>query len=200
MSIEQRNHRVSAFLDQVGDIVRRDIDRHVLADIAQRLDALAAHAELFDFDAYPAPSPDSGRAAIRYRLNDDGDDSPTLYLNAMRPGRRTIPHNHETWAVIAAVTGSELNRVYRRTDKGEDPERAEIELAREATVEPRSPIAFLGDDIHSIRVDGEQPTLHFHLYGRPLESLEGRYGVEEDGRILNYNASQMAPSTPAYVR
>src|SRR2546429_7377228 len=29
-------------------------------------------------------------------------------------------------------------------------------------------------DIHSIAVVGEQPTLHFHLYGQPLETLRDR--------------------------
>ncbi|MNL53479.1 hypothetical protein D3C87_1767300 [compost metagenome] len=66
-------------------------------------------------------------------------------------------------------------------------------------MQPGTSISFLGEDLHGIRVEGEQATLHFHLYGLPLESLNGRYGVEADGRILNYNASQMAPSIKAYA-
>ncbi|RBJ76246.1 cysteine dioxygenase, partial [Pseudomonas sp. MWU12-2534b] len=31
------------------------------------------------------------------------------------------------------------------------------------------------------------------------ESFNGRYGVQDDGSILNYNASQMAPSIKAYA-
>ncbi|PCF95577.1 cysteine dioxygenase family protein [Vreelandella nigrificans] len=200
MSNEQRRQAVLPFLEQVSDITKQGIDRQALANIAALLDALAERQDLFNLANFPAPVAGSGSAATRYRLNDDGDDAPTLYLNAMLPGRKTIPHNHETWAVIAAVQGQELNRVYRRLDDRSDPQRATLELEKEVTVEPRTPIAFLGDDIHSIQVDGEQATLHFHLYGRPLEPLEGRYGIEADGRILNYNASQMAPSTPAYVR
>lgn len=200
MSNEKRRQAVLPFLEQVSVIAKQGVDRQALANIAALLDALAERQDIFNLADFPAPIAGSGSAATRYRLNDDGDDAPTLYLNAMLPGRKTIPHNHETWAVIAAVQGQELNRVYRRLDDRSDPQRATLELEKEVTVEPRTPIAFLGDDIHSIQVDGEQPTLHFHLYGRPLESLEGRYGIEADGRILNYNASQMAPSTPAYVR
>ena len=65
-------------------------------------------------------------------------------------------------------------------------------------MQPGTSVAFLGEDLHGIRVDGDQPTLHFHLYGRPLESLEKRYGVKDDGTIVNYNKSQMTPSIEAF--
>jgi hypothetical protein len=45
---------------------------------------------------------------------------------------------------------------------------------------------------------GHEPTLHFHLYGQPLETLSGRIGVEpETGRVVNYNATQFTPSEVA---
>jgi hypothetical protein len=63
------------------------------------------------------------------------------------------------------------------------------------TVQPGTPIAFLPDDLHSIHVIGDAPTLHFHLYGRPLETLSQRIGVNlETGAVVNYNATQLKPS------
>ena len=117
---------------------------------------------------------------------------------SLLPGKATLPHNHETWAIIVAVEGQELNRVYRREDDGRDPGRASLVLEREVVVQPGTPVAFLGEDLHGIRVEGDSPTLHFHLYGRPLESLDNRYGVKDDGSVVNYNKSQMAPSIAAY--
>ena len=114
------------------------------------------------------------------------------------PGKATLPHNHETWAIIVAIEGQELNRVYRREDDGSDPRRASLALEREIVVQPGTSVAFLGEDLHGIRVEGDSPTLHFHLYGRPLESLENRYGVKDDGSVVNYNKSQMTPSIQAY--
>lgn len=188
---------IQPFLEKIRVIHQRGVDRASLVEIVQLLEALAERHELFNFERFPAPSPEGDNTQFRYRLNDDGN-TPTLYVNSLLPGKSTIPHNHETWAVIVAVQGQELNRVYQRTDDGSDPTKATLLLENEVVVQPGTPIAFLGEDLHGIRVEGEQATLHFHLYGRPLESLENRYGVRDDGTVLNYNASQMAPSIEAY--
>lgn len=173
------------------------LDRAVLARITARLEKLAAHAALFTREDFPPPAASEGvGASTRYRLNPgDGDDDVALYLNSINPGKTSIPHNHTTWATIVAVEGQEENRVYRRTDDGSDPARARLELEREVTVQPGTSIAFLPEDLHSIHVIGDRPTLHFHLYGQPLETLSRRIGVNlETGAIVNYNATQLQPS------
>jgi predicted metal-dependent enzyme (double-stranded beta helix superfamily) len=198
MSIETRSPVIEAFLQQIRLIHQRGVDREALQQIVSLLEGLAERRDLFNFDTFPAPVPGEGDTAFRYRLNDDGD-TPTLYMNSLLPGKSTLPHNHETWAVIVAVQGQEINYVWARTDDGSDPAFARLELEKEVVVQPGTPISFLGEDLHGIKVDGDTPTLHFHLYGRPLESLNGRYGVNTEGKILNYNASQMAPSIKAYA-
>lgn len=198
MSTANRAAVIEDFLKQIRVIHQRGVDRAALVEIVALLEGLTERRDLFNFEAFPAPVPGQGSTAFRYRLNDDGD-TPTLYLNSLLPGKNTIAHNHETWAVISAIEGQEINYVYGRSDDGSDPQLARLHLEKEIVVQPGTSISFLGEDLHGIRVEGEQPTLHFHLYGLPLESLNGRYGVEADGRILNYNASQMAPSIRAYA-
>jgi predicted metal-dependent enzyme (double-stranded beta helix superfamily) len=198
MSIETRTPVIEEFLQQIRLIHQRGVDRAALEQIVSLLEGLAERRDLFNFDTFPAPVPGEGDTAFRYRLNDDGD-TPTLYMNSLLPGKSTLPHNHETWAVIVAVEGQEINYVWARTDDGSDPALARLELEKKVVVQPGTSISFLGEDLHGIKVDGETPTLHFHLYGRPLESLNGRYGVNTEGKILNYNASQMAPSIKAYA-
>jgi predicted metal-dependent enzyme (double-stranded beta helix superfamily) len=198
MSIFNRPDVIEDFLQKVRVIHQHGVDRAALTEIVALLEGLAERRDLFNFDTFPAPVPGQGSTAFRYRLNDDGD-TPTLYLNSLLPGKSTLPHNHETWAIISAVEGQEINYVYTRDDEGREPGYTTLHLEKEVVVQPGTSIAFLGDDLHGIRVAGEQPTLHLHLYGLPLESLNGRYGVETDGRILNYNASQMAPSIKAYA-
>ena len=175
---------IQPFLAQVRAIHERGVDRAALQQIVALLEGLAERRELFNFARFPAPDAATGDTQFRYRLNDDGE-SPTLYVNSLLPGKATLPHNHETWAIIVAVEGQELNRVYRREDDGSDPARARLVLEQEIVVQ-------------GIRVEGDRPTLHFHLYGRPLESLENRYGVKDDGSVVNYNKSQMAPSIKAF--
>ncbi|MFS2156860.1 cysteine dioxygenase [Pseudomonas sp. Pseusp122] len=197
MSTLNRGEVVETFLQHIRVINQRGVDREALKEIVALLEQLAERRDLFNFDTFPAPVPGEGDTAFRYRLNDDGE-TPTLYMNSLLPGKSTLPHNHETWAVIVAVQGQEINYVWTRHD-GDDPQFTRLELEKEVVVQPGTPISFLGEDLHGIKVEGEQPTLHFHLYGRPLESLNGRYGVNAEGKILNYNASQMAPSIPAYA-
>jgi predicted metal-dependent enzyme (double-stranded beta helix superfamily) len=193
-----RAEAVAGLIADVGALVAREgVTRDSLAQISTRLQALAQQAALFARPAFPPPDAASGDTSTRYRLN-PGSDGIALYLNSLLPGKATIPHNHDTWAVIVAVEGSELNRLYRRDDDGSDAERATLALEREVVVEPGAPLAFLPDDIHSIHVTGDTPTLHFHLYGRPLETLSGRLGFEPDsGRIVRYNQAHLHRQTQA---
>lgn len=197
MSTDNRAAVIEDFLQEIRVINQSGVDRVALSRIVALLENLAGRRDLFNFQHFPAPVPGQGSTAFRYRLNDDGD-TPTLYLNSLLPGKSTLPHNHETWAIISAVEGEEINYVYTRHDEGREPGFTTLHLEREVIVQPGTSISFLGDDLHGIKVEGEQATLHFHLYGLPLESLDRRYGVDEQGRILNYNASQMVPSIKAY--
>jgi predicted metal-dependent enzyme (double-stranded beta helix superfamily) len=197
----QRRAEVARALDDIRALAAAaPVDRAVLARITARLESLAAQAALFPRADFPPPDPAQGvGAATRYRLNpDDGDDDIALYLNSINPGKTSIPHNHTTWATIVAVDGQEENRVYRRTDDGADPAVARLELDRVVTVQPGTSVGFLAEDLHSIHVVGDRPTLHFHLYGRPLETLSRRIGVNlETGEVVNYNATQMLPGKAA---
>ena len=198
---EQRRAAVAATLADVRQLTADGApDRATLAAVTARLEALAAHKALFTRADFPPPDAGQGvGASTRYRLNaDEGDEGLALYLNSILPGKTTQPHNHTTWAVIVAVEGEEVNRLYDRTDDRSNPAQAQIHLAREFTVQPGASIAFLPDDVHSIHVVGESPTLHFHLYGKPLERLTGRIGIDaETGGITNYNATQFQPSKVA---
>lgn len=193
-----RRQAVDAALADVRRLTaQRTPDRAALAAITARLEQLAADKTLFSPIDFPPPAITEGvGASTRYRLNpDDGDAGVALYLNSINPGKTTAPHNHTTWAVIVAVQGQEVNRLYERTDDRSDPTRASIHLAGEVTVQPGTPIAFLPDDIHSIAVVGTEPTLHFHLYGQPLETLTGRVAFDaETGEVKNYNAAYFRPS------
>ncbi|ORC49198.1 cysteine dioxygenase [Burkholderia sp. A27] len=194
----QRKEAVQALLADARRIIgEKGVTRQALKALSERLLELATQRALFDAADFPPPQPGSGDTSTRYRLN-AGEDGFALYLNSLLPGKTTIPHNHDTWAVIAAIDGAELNRLYRRLDDRRDPDRARLELVQEVVVRPGVPIAFLPDDIHSIHVGGAEPTLHFHLYGRPLETLTGRLGFETDtGLVVRYNATHMQRGTQA---
>jgi len=164
-----------------------------LQRLEEALARLAARQSLFDAQEFPA-APVEGNVAL-YQLRVQEDEALALYLNVLQPGQQTRPHNHKTWAVIAAVEGQELNRVYKRCDDGSDPTRATLEVVREITVEPGRSISFMPEDIHSIHGQGSGIIRHLHMYGRPLEKLSQREGFDlQTGEVVSYNKNYMTPA------
>lgn len=187
-SKEARRRAVASAVKEVREIVASQGEgKEALERIRSVLARLATHKDLFDFEAFPLPAEGSGAANCLYRISEDSDHRFALYVNVSRPGKDSAPHNHTTWAVVAGVSGEELNRLYERVDNGDVPGRGEVRQTGEVVVGPGGGICFLPDDIHSIHVVKAEPILHFHMYGRGLEQLTGRVGFNvADGTYKIY--------------
>ena len=149
-----------------------DIDRSGLEKIRVQLQSFAERRELWSEEEFPPP--DGDELQSRFLVATEGDGGITLYLNVVRSGKTVPPHNHTTWACIAAVEGVEHNMFYTRTDDGSVEGKASLELDRTVPVGPGVAIAMLPDDIHNFEVRGDQVIRHLHFYGRPLETLSER--------------------------
>ena len=179
---------VAATMDRIKGIERsQGVTRPALEAIKAEMLKLAEHEALFPAAEFP-PLPAGEKGSKRYLLQEDPDGRFALYMLALNPGNSTKPHDHTTWAVVVAVEGQELNRVYRRVDDGSQEGVAKLELAREVLVEPGTGIALMPEDIHSIHTDGDKPTRHLHVYGLALEKLDDRMGYDfEAGTVQPYN-------------
>jgi len=148
------------------------IDRARLDGIREKLAGLAAQRELWSAEDFPDP-PD-GELQHRYRVACEDDNGITLYMNVLRPGKKSPPHNHTTWACVAAVEGVEHNILYKRTDDESVDGRATLQEDRTIALGPGESIALMPEDIHHIEVRGDEVIRHLHFYGRPLETLSER--------------------------
>ena len=193
-----RTAAIGAAIDRIRGLeAEKGVTRQMLEGVHAELLNLAAQEHLFPTAVFPPPAPGQ-KGANRYLLHEDPGNRFALYLNALNPGNETKPHDHTTWAVIVAVDGQELNRVYDRLDDGTDPDRCELRLREEVIVEPGRGICFMPEDIHSIHTTGDRPTRHLHMYGLALERLDDRKAYDaETGTVTAYNRNFMKPSADA---
>ncbi len=146
--------------------------RAALGEITARLELLAARQHLWSEADYRSPT--EAERQRRYLITEEPDRSFALYLNVMCRGRRVPPHNHTTWACIAAVEGCEQNFLYERLDDGSETGRARLRESSQVRVEPGRSITLMPEDIHSV-ANLEAPMIrHIHFYGRALEVLDNR--------------------------
>lgn len=172
MSTTEKSAAIARFIDLAKQETSVTVTREGLDKVLQGLIELAAHQEWWANDAYAEPV--DGELQSRYFIHEDPDNTYALYLNVMKPGKQIRPHNHTTWACIAAVEGVENNYLYERTDDRSQPGVATLDVVGEKRVGPGEGIALLADDIHAVEILGTDAIRHLHMYGLALEKLNER--------------------------
>ena len=169
------------------------IDRAGVERIKDRLLLLAERDDLFGDDDFPPP--DSPQSSLSYRIAQN-DDELALYVQCVADGTSAPPHEHKTWAVIVGLRGQELNRLYGPCTGGGEPQ-----VRHEVVVERGSGVAMLGDDVHSIHIEGA--ATNFHCYGlassahRPPLLARAKRRVARLQRHRSHSRGPPRPRVPA---
>jgi predicted metal-dependent enzyme (double-stranded beta helix superfamily) len=170
MNADLMNQRKSAVLKLIAGaraaIDMQGLTRSGVVNILARLQELAAKREYWDADSYPTAQGDS--LSTLYKIAEDPIRGFTLYLEVACPGKKVPPHNHMTWACIAAVAGREDIILYRREDRGSGPGQASVTATSRVVVEPGRGIALMPGTIHSIINSSLDTARHLHFYGQAL--------------------------------
>ena len=122
--------------------------------------------EMYPFDESKYPKAGATQQFM-YPIAVCEPSGPSLYLVSEAPGTTSPPHEHQTWAIIVGLFGSEINTLYQRT-LGDN---RMVNKAEEVVVGAGAFFCMQASDVHSTRVGLFQPTYHLHLYGRPLFHL-----------------------------
>jgi predicted metal-dependent enzyme (double-stranded beta helix superfamily) len=185
--IERRQevaHLVGGAMRVIG---KRGIVRSTLREILRRLEKLAAKQYLWSTSAYPNPI--QSRQSILYSISEEEDRSFALYLHVACPRSTVPPHNHATWACIAAVEGCEDNYLYK-PERGTFPNgKSFIKPAGFVAVRPGSGMVVMPRDIRAVGNSGKSFGRHLYFCGQAVETLTSRIQYN----LVRHTAKVMPP-------
>lgn len=186
----QRQQLVNEAMARFSEIERQHgATREGLSLIQEELKKLATQKELFvQPDEFKPASRGTFKDFVAYKLNHDDDTQRALYVSLALPGKKSPPHNHKNWAVLVGLQGVEINHLY---EKGDDGFRRTDTIA----VGPGVSVGLLGDDIHSIDVQGQgdEPVWQLRFYERALDQQTDREQFDETGATSSFEPN---PNTP----
>lgn len=87
-------------------------------------------------------------------------------------GRRTPPHDHGTWAVVAGIEGVERNVRYNRVDDNSRAGYAELEEKHAFDAAPGELVCMKTGGIHKVTNETDEMTLSLHTYGRHINHTD----------------------------
>lgn len=120
---------------------------------------------VFDENVYRLASPGE---ELMCGLCVDPNGGPSIYLVSDGPGVDTVPHEHQTWAIVVGIKGVEFNVFYRSASQKDRL----VVRSGERRVCEGDVLTMETHEIHAIDSShGVHPTFHVHLYGRSLASL-----------------------------
>lgn len=157
--------------------------------LQKELEKLAENKELFICpNEFKPAARGTFKDFVAYKLNKEDGTERALYVSLALPGKTSPPHNHKNWAVLVGLKGVEINHIYEKSKDG-------FKRIDTIAVGPDVSVGLLGDDIHSIDVQGQgdEPVWQLRFYERALDKQTDREQFDESGSTSNFAPN---PNTP----
>ena len=160
---ERRKQAIVAMVDRVRHCLNEGITIASIELAKVELMKLSEQQALFPREDFPVPS--EGQSELFFHVYEDPIQEYSLYVYSALPGQSYRPHNHgNSWAIVAAIEGTEIHSLYRQTEYS-----SAAEWITDIIVEPGTAVSLLPGGIHAIQSAGDCPLLHLHFYGKSFE-------------------------------
>ncbi len=160
----------AAFRRYVADVV------DVLSRHADAASAIAALREPFarllwsdgwlpDDFARPAARSGMGGGIGSYLLYRNAERTLSISSLVVPPGAMTPVHDHLAWGLVGLFRGEQHEEVFARTDRGERPGAADLELVERRHLKRGDFYELIppAGDIHRVVAANDQPSVSIHL-------------------------------------
>jgi predicted metal-dependent enzyme (double-stranded beta helix superfamily) len=121
-------------------------------------------------DAMCRPDPVQGFGI--YVLHEEHNHDLAVLIASWLPNRGTPPHDHGTWAVVAALIGTERNTMWRRVDDGTREGYADLRRSGERMLTCGGILAMRSGAVHSVHNDSDRISVSLHIYGRHVNHTQ----------------------------
>jgi predicted metal-dependent enzyme (double-stranded beta helix superfamily) len=169
-------YRLYHFLSDVDQILElHEEPWQIMQGLLPLVRRLVGQSDWLD-DAYLQPDPEGPWAV--YNLFDAPGYPLTVQTAVWSPGQAFPPHNHAGWGIVAVLSGTEENTLWRRVDdsSGEGP--APLVAEKNLQFQTGDIVAFDPYVIHSVQTSANTPTATFNIYGPADFSSRLEYDVE----------------------
>ena len=157
----QKKYRLYRFLTDIEDIIDRTSDQtQLLLEIRPLVRRLLTSSDWLQGE-YLDPDPKLGWSVLT--LYDEIDFPLTIQTVAWLPGKVSPIHNHAAWGIVALISGTEKNILWKRSGDRKAPDR--LDRVGEQILEPGDIISFTPDAIHSLEAISEESSISFNIYG-----------------------------------
>ncbi|MDQ7776909.1 MAG: cysteine dioxygenase family protein [Paracoccus aminovorans] len=168
---QERSARIVELAARIGAIMRDGDSVAALEAAKALLNGFAAQRHLFPAAEFPWPAPpEDSHCYCLYR-----DGALALYLDLLRQGTDTVPHDHgDSWAIVTSIDGVERHHLYQVEAAQDGPGPATLRKAGQIEIAPGQSVSLRIGGIHAIEAVGSEPAMMLHCYGRGFEDQAGR--------------------------